>query len=681
MICFCTCGNTIDIDYDSIRENIGSNFPDTKIMVLNAMCNGDDLEKLTNELKLGDYKGFLFVGCSPQIIEMKLRLELKKNQLEDIVFEIVNIREQCYWVHDSDDATYKANILVKAHFIKLLNTFYKKIDKNFLDKSVIIIGGGIAGLEVAINLQKLGYDITLIEIDKDLGGYVKKLPIIHPYKVSGEDFINKRINRLDSDITIYKNWTIEWIDGKLGNYSLKLLENNNSDNEKIINGSIIVFTTGHDIFRPKINDFYRYNEEDRVISLFELGNVLRSLNSKNKTEKLNSKNILKLFENKKSTRNILIVQCVGSRDKNYYEHCSKYCCTTAINYSIELLKRFPNSSIFISYIDIRTPWTSEYEYKKARDMGVNFIRGKVGSIEKIDDKLIATIYDTIVQKLMKIDADLVVLSTALIPKSENMELFNQLKINTWNKGFIKSKYAKLRNVETSRNGIFACGTATGPKLIEETINEAKAISMEIIKLLEEPKLFSNYNVTIIDQEKCNGCELCARICPFNIPRMIPQETDSESKIEYLAEIDPFSCRGCGTCNAICPTAAAQLQQYSQNEIFSQIKSLLEDSNEFTQPIILGFVCDECAYASVDILGLLRKKYPENIRLIRIPCGGRLSLLDILKCYSDGASGVFLLACGDDKCHYIDGNVKGHSQIEAAEEILESIGWDRGRTAY
>ncbi|MBD3226570.1 MAG: hydrogenase iron-sulfur subunit [Candidatus Lokiarchaeota archaeon] len=509
---------------------------------------------------------------------------------------------------------------------------------------------------------------------------MKKLPIIHPFNVSGKDFIDDKIKRLNlDDINIYKNWNINWVDGKLGNYTLKLLENN-SNNEKIIKGSVIVFATGHDIFKPNNHDFYGYNQEDKIISLFELGKILRTLNNVN-AKKSNLKNISELFEVEEKIKNILIVQCIGSRDKNHYEHCSKYCCTTAIKYSIELLKRFPKVNIFISYIDIRTPWKSEYEYTLARDMGINFIRGKVGSIDKIDDKLIATIYETVVQKLMKIKADLVILSTALIPNSENTGLLDQLKINTWNKGFIKSKYAKLRNVETSRNGIFACGTVTGPKLIEETINEAKAVSIEIMKLFEEPELFSNFNITIVDPEKCNGCELCERICPFNIPQMIPKDNNSDEKKEFLAEINPFSCRGCGTCNAICPTAAAQLQNYSQDEIFAQIQGLLKDSEEFSDPIILGFVCDECAYASVDVLGLLRKRYPKNIRLIRIPCGGRLSLLDILKSYSEGASGVFLLACGENKCHYIDGNIKGKAQIEAAEEILESIGWKRGRNAY
>ncbi|TFF86200.1 MAG: hydrogenase iron-sulfur subunit [Promethearchaeota archaeon] len=681
LVCICNCGETIELDFEEIKQKFSTDFPSAKLIISDSACSNDGIDQLLTNLKSGDYKGFLFVGCTPQIIEVKLELELRKNNLQNVFFEIANIREQCYWVHDEDNASYKAYILIKSHFEKLKHKKNEDFDIENIEKSVIIIGAGIGGLEVAINLQDLGYDITLIEKEKELGGFIRELPIIHPYNISGEEFIIEKLAKLDQDkIKIFKNWKVAWVDGKLGNYMAKIFDISDENNEKLIKGSIVVFTTGHDIFIPSKKDYFGYGKDDRVLSLYEFAKKLKHLNY-NKNQEINELIPLKLFEGKESIKKILIIQCVGSRDKNFYDYCSKYCCTTAINYSIELLNHFSDLDIFISYIDIRTPWTSEYIYQEARDLGVNFIKGKVGSVEIFDDKLIATVYDSSIRKLLKLNVDLILLSTALTPNMENQELFEELNIKTWNKGFIKPKYAKLRNIETSRNGIFACGTATGPKLIEETINEANAISMEIMKILEQPDLFISRNITIIDPDKCNGCELCARICPFNIPYMIEREADSESKPEYLAVIDPFSCRGCGTCNAICPTAAAQLQNYSQDEIFAQITSILGDSDDFEKPIIIGFVCDECAYASVDILGLLRKKYPENIRLIRIPCGGRLSLLDILKSYNEGASGVFLLACGEDKCHYLEGNTKAKLHIEAAEEILESIGWEKGRTEY
>jgi heterodisulfide reductase subunit A len=683
LVCICNCGETIELDFEEIKQKFTADFPDTKIFITDSACSNDGIDQLISKLKTGDYRGFLFAGCTPQLIEVKLELELKKKNLQDIFFEIANIREQCYWVHNKDNASYKAYMLIKSHFQKLKNKKIEDVDIKNIEKSVIIIGAGIGGLEVAINLQDLGYDITLIEKEKELGGFIRELPIIHPYNISGKEFIRERLAKLDQDkIKIFKNWKVDWLDGRLGNYVAKIFDISDENNEKLIKGSILVFTTGHDIFIPSKNDYFGYGKDDGVLSLFEFAKKLKHFKY-NKKQEINGFIPLELFENKESIKKILIVQCVGSRDKNFYDYCSKYCCTTAINYAIELKNHFSNLDIFISYIDIRTPWISEYIYQEARDLGVNFIKGKVGSVERFGDKLIATVYDSSIQKLLKLNVDLILLSTALTPNMENQELFEELNIKTWNKGFIKPKYAKLRNIETSRNGIFACGTATGPKLIEDTITEANAVSMEVMKILEEPNLFISRNITIIDPDKCNGCELCARICPFNIPYMIEREPESEAetKIEYLAIIDPFSCRGCGTCNAICPTAAAQLQNYSQDEIFAQIKSILSDSNDFGKPIIVGFVCDECAYASVDTLGLLRKKYSENIRLIRIPCGGRLSLLDILKSYNEGASGVFLLACGEVKCHYIEGNTKAKLHIEAAEEILESIGWEKGRTEY
>ncbi|MHA1271514.1 MAG: hydrogenase iron-sulfur subunit [Candidatus Helarchaeota archaeon] len=664
-----------------LKEKIKQEILNVDILFVNSLCVEHKFQDLIKTLQTNTYKGFVFAGCTPQIIEMKINIELRKNGLNGLPFEIANIREQCSWVHDIENANYKAYILIKSHLNKLRNKKKIEIERKSLDKSITIIGGGIAGLQIASNLQKYGYKIYLIEKKLTLGGRVSNLPIIHPYKISGIDFVNKLIDSIDfNKIKLYQNYNIEWIAGDIGNYSIKLKTKSNNSSEIIIKSSLIVFTTGHDIYQPDFNDFYKYNVEERVITLFELGLFLKDLeNDNNKISEEN--NFLRIISDTGDKKRILFIQCVGSRDKNYYEYCSKYCCTTSINYSIELIKKFPKLEIYISYIDIRTPWKTEYEYKEARELGINFIRGKVGSIEKNGDFLYATIYDSLIQKIVKLKVDWIILSTAMIPSKENNYLFDQINIQTWNKGFIKGKYAKLRNIETSRNGIFACGTAIGPKLIEETINEANAVSLEIVKLFEKPEIFLNENYTIIDQEKCNGCELCARVCPFHIPYMIPKDSESEEEHEYIAVIDPFSCRGCGTCNAICPTGAAQTKNYTQKEIFAQIESILYDSDSFKKPIILGFVCDECAYASIDVLGMLRKKYPENIRFIRIPCGGRLSLLDILKGYSEGASGVFLIACGEDKCHYIDGNIKAIDHIHAAEEILQSIGWEKGRTEY
>ncbi|MHA1230869.1 MAG: hydrogenase iron-sulfur subunit [Candidatus Helarchaeota archaeon] len=689
---------------------------------MDQFCSEDSLSSIIKKIKQEKYSGLVFAGCTPQIIEMKIVIALEKYGLNDFPLEIANIREQCAWVHSKDESNYKAGLIIKSHIKKLLKKSLSNYKFSPLEKNVAIIGGGIAGIKVASELQKLGYNVFLIEKNDRLGGRVYELPVVHPYNISGEEFVQGLLNELDMNkIKLFIKTDIEWITGKLGNYSIKLIQNGNTKNENIIVCSSIIFTTGHDIYKPQQKNFYKFGVYDNVITLYELGKIL---NDKNKIEKNNS--YLKLLENPSRKARILFIQCVGSRDRNAYDYCSKYCCTTAINYSIKLIEKYPHLEIYVCYIDIRTPWKNEYEYQKALNLGVNFIRGKVGSIEKEGEKLVATVYDSLINKLMKIRTDLIILSTAMIPNKNNIELFEQINVKTWHLGFIKEKYSKSRTIETSRNGIFACGTVLGPKLIDETLAEATAVALEVSKLLDEPKTFMSRNFTSIDPEKCNGCELCVRICPFNIPYMIitdekldnsndlniksevknkikmaSKDSDrqnnahntldgsksivntfiNENHYNYLAVIDPFSCRGCGTCNAICPTGAAQLKNYSQNEIFAQIEGLLEDSKSFEKPILIGFVCDECAYASIDVLGMLRKKYPENIRLIRIPCAGRLSLLDILKCYSDGASGVFLIGCLEDKCHYIDGNIKAKAHIEAAEEILQSIGWKKGRTRF
>jgi len=670
----------MELNFKLIESDLKKEFPLSSIYIFDHLCSTEGFQKLIKILETKNIKGIVFGGCTPQIIEMKLKLELKKYNLQNILFEVANIREQCAWVHESNKATYKATILIKSHIDKLFTKEYKTNEVKELEKKLVIIGGGIAGLQIAKNLQDLGYEITIIEKENYLGGFINKLPFIHPYNTSGKDFIEKIVKSLNfQKIRILTNWNVEWIIGNLGNYTVKIVEHDNKLNEKTLNASVLVLATGHDIFRPKLNDFYKYDEEKNVITLSELGEFFNFLKNHNINNA--DKDLMKIFSDNKLKKRILIVQCVGSRNKKYYDYCSKYCCITAINYSIEILNNFPKFEITILYIDIRTPWKAEYDYQKARSLGINFIRGELGKIEKIQNKLSVTIYDSLLQKVLIIHPDLIVLSTAIIPNKENIKLLNQINIKTWNKGFIQGKYPKQNNIETSRNGIFACGTVLGPKLIDETLKEANSVSMEIIKLFEFPEIFNTQNFTIVDPELCNGCELCVRICPFSVPYMVQKENETSTDVRYLALIDPYSCRGCGVCNAVCPTGAAKLNNYSPKEIFAQIESILKDSHTFEKPIILGFVCNECAYASVDMLGLLRKSYSDNIRLIRLPCGGRLSLLDILKCFNEGANGVFLIACDEGKCHYIDGNSKAKMQIEAAKEILEAIGWEKNRIEF
>ena len=221
-------------------------------------------------------------------------------------------------------------------------------------------------------------------------------------------------------------------------------------------------------------------------------------------------------------------------------------------------------------------------------------------------------------------------------------------------------------------GIYVCGTASGPKLVSECIADAHSVALSIIKEYPDATVIRDSPISIVDEELCNGCELCVRICPFKIPKLI----EKDEKI--LAQIDKMQCLGCGTCVSLCPTNAVQLESLQRDQLFAQIRGILTDAPINDDPLILSFVCDECAYATVDFAGMLRKSYSENIRLIRVPYAGRVSILDILTAFECGADLVLIYGCDEERCHYLEGNSKTKIIIEVVNELLNEIGWESER---
>ncbi len=338
---------------------------------------------------------------------------------------------------------------------------------------------------------------------------------------------------------------------------------NYDDAEKEIKvkvGTIIV-STGFEIFDATKKQEYGYGEFPNVVNLAE---VERMLSASGPTQG----HIVRpsdLQEPKK----IVYVQCVGSRDERTNRYCSRVCCMTAIKQA-RMIRDKTGAQIWIFYIDLRT-FGKGYEefYESTANAGVTFIRGRVGEIfENEDHSLVVRGEDTLLGKPITLsDVDVVVLSTGVVPPAKAKDIAKVLNLSQSPDGFLLEAHPKLRPVDSFNDGIFVAGMAQGPKDIPDTVAQAKAAAAGAMALMGKGKVSVEPYYSVVDEEKCAGCQVCISVCPYNAIRLNERG---------VSEINPALCKGCGTCTSTCPSGAISSQHYTDGQIAAMITEYLSN---------------------------------------------------------------------------------------------------------
>ncbi|MBW2556207.1 MAG: CoB--CoM heterodisulfide reductase iron-sulfur subunit A family protein, partial [Deltaproteobacteria bacterium] len=271
-------------------------------------------------------------------------------------------------------------------------------------------------------------------------------------------------------------------------------------------------------------------------------------------------------EKLKGAESIVFIQCVGSRDDNR-PYCSRICCTASISQAISIKEETPDKDVFILYRDIRTYGEKEILYKKAREMGVLFIRYSLDNkpkVAELEDGLAVEVFDPILQKNLQIKADLVNLATAIEPAvNDKISEFYKIPLNAEN--FFMEAHAKLRPVDFATDGMFLCGLAHYPKAIDESIAQAMAASSRATTILANDSVQVSPLVSQIDADKCIGCGLCEEVCAFNAIEL--EEVEGKG---YRAKNISASCKGCGLCASSCPQIAIDMLHFRDAQIVASI---------------------------------------------------------------------------------------------------------------
>lgn len=669
-VLLCTCGKQLQLSYSSLEVEVKKLDLASSVVVHDLVCQEDGLETIEKLLKANN--GHLVIAaCTSQKIQPRINQYLKEKGIDGSQIQYVNIREHSAWVHDDiDQASKKSLDMIRGTLARSSKSTNLSIQIKDVPNHVTVIGGGIAGIESALSLSNLGYRVNLIEIAPQLGGHVRHLPVIAPTGKSGLEILSGRLESVERDknIRVMIETRVKYVTGEMGNFTIHYSAAN-AEKEQTLKTSAIVLATGFKELEPYTIEEYRYGKNPNVVTQFQLSCMISEGNFARPSDG-------------GPIKEVVMVQCVGSRSEDYKRDCSKLCCTFAIDNALQILKHIPDANVRIIYMDIRVPFENEMVYKESREAGVDFIRGRISIVWEQNKETKVRIYDSLLNEYLEVSPDLIVLSTAILPPDSVVELSGTLGYSIQDDGHIKELYGKLRRNETRRRGVVAVGAATRPQFVSECITDAQAGALIIHNELQGGTISSLARGAVLNVDDCVGCGLCAQQCPRGVPLMIEQ-TEAESvnedqKILFKASIDTLNCHACGVCQSLCPSGATQLNFLNNDQLWSEIHETLYSAGP-DYPITLCFYCEECAVSTIDIVGTQKMSYPASTRMIPVPCTGRVSIIDILKAFEAGASTVMIAACETDRCHVGGtGNEIAQVQVDVARDILNAIGWEGER---
>ncbi|MFA5313428.1 MAG: FAD-dependent oxidoreductase, partial [Methanomassiliicoccales archaeon] len=550
----CDCGINIaaTVNVPSVVEYVKT-LPNVVFAEENKYtCSADSQELIKKKIKEHNLNRVVVASCTPRTHEALFQSTIKEAGLNQFLFEMANIRDQCSWIHmhEPEKATQKAKDLVRMAVAK--SRFLEPLTKSRLGvtHTAIVVGGGLAGMTAALDMSAQDFKVDLVERSDKLGGLALNL-FTPEGGISPSKYIADLIAKVKADdhITVRLNSTIADVAGFVGNYKVKV---KTPEGEKEIETGAIVVATGGQEYKPKE---YMYGVEKKVVTQNELED--------------------KLAHGKFDSKKVVMIQCVGSRNKEV-PYCSRVCCSKALKNAIEIKKKHPATEVYVFHKDIRSYGFRELLYKEAGELGVKFIRfpeDKDPVLTKDGAVLKLVAHDQVLGEDILVKPDLVVLSTGTRPNPDNEELAKMVKVPLSKDGYFLEAHMKLRPVDFATNGVYLCGLAHWPKFIDETIAQASGAAARAMTIISKEFLETQGIIAAVNDDVCDGCGVCEPVCEYRAITIVGSDSKDPSKLK--AVVNEGLCMGCGTCVAACPSGALEQKGFKTSQILAQIDSALE----------------------------------------------------------------------------------------------------------
>ncbi len=653
----CWCGSNIaaTVDVKRVAEAVRTEPGVVFSTDYQYMCSENGQALIRQAIHEHGLTGVVVCSCSPRMHEATFRKTATLAGVNPYMVEIANIREQCSWIHkDMPEGTEKAIILARAAIAKVNLNAPLTAGTSPVTKRALVIGGGIAGIQTALDVADAGYEVDIVEKAPTIGGRMAQLDktfptldcaacILTPKMVDAAQ--NEKINiisyaELDSLSGYVGNFTAKirkkarYIDetkctgcgvctekcpsrkglnefnmglntrgaiyipfaqaipnvavidaknclhfrtGKCGlcekNCSAGAIRFDQQDEMLERRYGAIIVATGFKPIDASAFDEYAYTQSKDVVTSLEFERIMNAAGP--------TKGQLVRPSDGKHPREIVFIQCVGSRCSQDAvkgkPYCSKICCMYTAKHAMLVREKYPDVKVHVFYIDARTPGKNfdEFYRRAVEQYDVDYIKGMVGKVSVEGDHLHVQGSDLLANEQVHIQADMVVLATAIEPDPTARAIGTMLTASMDTNDFFTEAHPKLRPVESPTAGIYLSGVCQGPKDIPETVAQAGAAAAKVIGLLSKNSLTCNPCVAHADELLCNGCSQCERVCPYGAISYEDREVRGPEfrGVKRVAVVNEAVCQGCGACTVTCPSTAMDLKGFSNNQIMAEVDAI------------------------------------------------------------------------------------------------------------
>jgi len=649
----CWCGSNIasTVDLDRVQKAVEKLTNVVHVEQNKYTCSEPGQAQIVAGIREHNLDRVVVAACSPRMHEKTFQRTVAKAGLNPYLLEIANIREHCSWVHTSvEEATPKAIDLLRAAVAKVIRNTPLTTSTIPVEKRALVIGGGIAGIQAALDIADAGHQVVLVEKEPTIGGRMAQLDKTFPtLDCSACILTPKMVDAAQHPkIRLLTYAEIEEVGGYIGNFEVTIRKKARSVNEDVCTGcgicwskcpskapnefdcglgerkaiyipfpqavpnkpvidrencryftkgkcgvckkvcpagavdfeqedellrerfGAIVVATGYELFDHSVYGEYGYGKYPDVITGLEFE---RLINASGPTG-----GKLKRPSDGKIPKTVVFVKCVGSRDEaKGFPYCSRTCCMYTAKQAILLREKMPEAEAYVFYMDVRTPGKGYEEFytRATEEFGVNYLRGRVARIYPKGDQLVVRGEDTLVGAQVEIEADLVVLATAMVARRDAAELAQRIGFSYDQYHFFTEAHPKLRPVETNTAGVFLAGACQGPKDIPDTVAQASAAAVKVAMLFSRDELETNPMVATVDEGTCSGCEWCKPTCPYGAIdiKTIEERVGKRTVSRRVATVNTGLCQGCGACTVACRSGAMNLKGFTNEQILAEVEAI------------------------------------------------------------------------------------------------------------